>query len=148
MRSRFSMTPAVEFPRDGAVQQFVDRQLAFVKDIMSVPLTHLPDDGPKLTSKGVRKAPSALASWLLDLVKRALRSQGVQVAIALGGCVRANADYEKKQASHLLRRSSVVPLPLPLSCDQPLVALPLGAVRPIRAQVARHATARVHLTSF
>ena len=93
VRSNFAMIRASEFPDDAEAMEFVEAKAQFLDDMMSVPLAHMPAKEGGCSSKTVRKGPSDAAGFLQRLVKRGLADEGVDIALIIGGCVRAGADY-------------------------------------------------------
>ena len=66
----------------------MDTQDAFLRGMMAMPIATLPpavaswtSSAKNLSTKSVRFEESRMASWLLSLVKRGLKGQGVQVAM-------------------------------------------------------------------
>lgn len=91
IQSRCVVLPSSEFEPEPECAKFVDAQHAFLRGMMSAPIAKV--DTP-MTSKKVRHEPSGVASFLLGYVQRALKKEGVDMAMVQGGFVRAKADYE------------------------------------------------------
>ena len=90
MQKSITMLPASAFPPEPSAAQFVTKQSAFLKEMLSTPIAQLPSAS---SSKRVRYEPSALASFLLSLVRKALVREGVEIVLIQGGAVRGQADY-------------------------------------------------------
>jgi len=82
--------PSTEFPPLQSVKDYCDAKEQFVASMMSAPLLELPCS---LSSVRVRFEPSDMATFLLSLLKRALRHEDVELAVVQGGGVRAGREY-------------------------------------------------------
>lgn len=90
LRSSCTLLPASEFTAEPAAAAFVQKQEHFVTGMMECPITTL---AMPMTSKRVRFEESGVATMLLQLVKRGLHREGVELAMIQGGAVRGGADY-------------------------------------------------------
>lgn len=91
MKQQINILPAIEFPRCTKTEEWMTKQKNHLRTLMGVPLAYLPH---ACTSKNVRFEESAIASFLLKLIKRGMARDGVELAWAQGGAIRAKADYE------------------------------------------------------
>jgi len=91
LHSSVALVPACVFPPHQAMLQYCEDQKAMLKNLMSMPLFTLPRP---MSSVRVRFEESDLASYLLGFVKRALRSEGVEIAVMQGGAIRGCAEYQ------------------------------------------------------
>lgn len=80
--------PATDFAVAPLAQAHVEKQARFIADMMKTPLFELPVAG---TTKRTRFEQSAVVSFLLGLLKRALKTE---LVINIGGNIRGKADYE------------------------------------------------------
>ena len=62
-----------------------------MQKMMEVPIATVPRP---MSSKRVRFEASEMASFLLDMLKKGLRCEGVELIVLQGGAIRAKADYE------------------------------------------------------
>ena len=90
LHSRVVVMPSTEFEPEPTAAAFVKEQVDFLKAMMSAPIATLP---AAMSSKKVRFEPSGVASFLLGYVQRALKKDGVELAMVQGGFVRAKKDY-------------------------------------------------------
>lgn len=90
IQSRVTVLPSSEFAPEPTALAFVQEQQAFLKAMMSAPISQVPQP---MSSKKVRFEPSGVASFLLAYVQRALKKDGVELAMVQGGFVRAKKDY-------------------------------------------------------
>lgn len=91
VRHAVSLIPATDFPLHFQMQAFVQRKKRFLEESMNVVITQLPY---ACSSKKVRYEESGLAKFLLDIAKRGLAHEGVDLVMVQGGSVRGKADYE------------------------------------------------------
>ncbi len=90
VRSAVHVLPAANFAPDPSAAAFVAKQDALMRDTLDIAITTLPEP---LSSNDVRFKAGGMSTFLMSLVKRALRSAGVQIAIVQAGDVRGRADY-------------------------------------------------------
>lgn len=91
-----SLAPCTDFAAEPRALAFAQEKERYLKGMMDVGIARLPDGGsgsPPLSTKRVRFEESAVASFLLSLVKRGCRRDGVEVACVQAGAVRAGRDY-------------------------------------------------------
>ena len=86
-----TLLPAADLSAETSASAFVARKDAFLRDMLVTPIATLPE---ACSSARVRYEPSGLATFLLSLVKRALRKEGVELVLVQGGAIRGGADYE------------------------------------------------------
>lgn len=91
MQTRCVLKESKEFPAEPHAAAWVERQNGWLEKAMEMPLATLPSAG---TTKGVRREPSTVVSFLLSLTKRGFQEQRVDAAIIHGGAVRAQRDYQ------------------------------------------------------
>jgi 2',3'-cyclic-nucleotide 2'-phosphodiesterase (5'-nucleotidase family) len=91
MRKTITLVPADEFEPDPQCAKFVQRQNDFLRGMMETPIAayHSP-----MSSTRVRFESSAVATFLLSLVKQGLQKDGVDLALIQGGSVRAASEYD------------------------------------------------------
>lgn len=115
-RARVHDVPAAAWEAEAAAALFAARKQERLAALMRAPLATLPDtDTPAdsgdeeyavrgdngggagrsacLTTRHVRRAPSAVASFLATLVRRGLRAERVELCLLHAGCVRGGAEY-------------------------------------------------------
>ncbi|CAB9502471.1 5-Nucleotidase [Seminavis robusta] len=95
VKSRLSLVPCDEFPKDTLSEKYAQETSAKVNKLMSTPIASLPKGGG--STKKVRFEASPVASWLLSTVKRGLnRTQDKHIDCALiqAGGIRGQADYD------------------------------------------------------
>eukprot|EP00928_Gymnodinium_smaydae_P045175 TRINITY_DN30149_c0_g1_i3.p1 TRINITY_DN30149_c0_g1~~TRINITY_DN30149_c0_g1_i3.p1 ORF type:complete len:634 (-),score=149.17 TRINITY_DN30149_c0_g1_i3:84-1985(-) len=90
LHSSCSLLPAAKFPPEPSASAFVREKALFLEDMMGVPLATLPE---ACSSKNVRYEPSGLATFLLNIIKRSLERDKVEVVLLNGGGVRGGSDY-------------------------------------------------------
>ena len=90
IQSSTILVPAAEFPTEPRAEAYRQRMADFLKDMMSVPIATVPS---AMSSKRVRFEASGMATFLLSMVKRGLKKDGVEMIMLQGGAVRAKADY-------------------------------------------------------
>lgn len=91
VKTALTQVPASHFPDDAGVAAWVRREQELIESLMSVPLATLPE---ACSSKMVRFEESKVATFVLDMLKRGLREDGVHVATRRGGGIRAGRDYK------------------------------------------------------
>jgi len=91
MNSRVTVLPITEFEPEPTALAFVEEQQAFITKMMSSPIA---STEAEMSSKKVRFEESGVASFLLAYVRRALKKDGVELAMVQGGFIRAKRDYK------------------------------------------------------
>lgn len=90
LRRAVSVRAASDWPAAPPARAFADAKHAFLASMMSAPIAQL---RAATSSARVRHAPSALASFLLGLVKDALARERVELAFSQAGSFRGARDY-------------------------------------------------------
>ena len=111
--------PATEFKKEAEAESFYQRKQNLISTMMEMPITVCPAG----TTKRVRFEESTTVKWLLGMIKRAKKDEGVEMCINIGGNIRANAGacqsisiltsppFSFKMAQNLDLRCVLVPAP-------------------------------------
>lgn len=91
IKRSFNKIQAASFSRQSEAAKFVDAQETHLNAMMSVPICQL--DEPK-SSTEVRFMADTMPTYLNDIIKAGLKSEGVQLVMISAGCNRGRAKYE------------------------------------------------------
>ena len=92
LHSSVTLRAASEYAKAPKAAAFVKKQADFLESMMKVEIATIPE-GPAMSTKLVRFESSAMAAYLLTMVKNGLKQDGVEICMLQGGAIRAKKDY-------------------------------------------------------